>query len=297
MLKGSIVALVTPFDEKGQIDIEQFNALIEWHIASGTDALVLAGTTGEAPTLSHPEMLTLFQEAVLTAKGRIPIIAGTGSYDTAKTIHLTREAKKLGVDAALIVVPYYSRPTPAGCLQHFQEISKVGLPFLIYHHPGRVGIKLSVQTLSHLAQLPNAIGIKDAAGDLDHTLDLLHNTPTSIFSGDDSLIVPMMASGAIGDISIVANLIPREWKILTTLLLADQIDEAREFYKRYYPLVKAMVLETNPQCVKYALSLLGKCSSTMRLPLVEPQDETKAHIAQVMQNICSESILSSVCCQ
>lgn len=282
MFKGSIVALITPFTESGEVDYSALQSLVQWHIESGTDALVLCGTTGEAPTLTTAEMVSIFKQGVLAAQGRIPIIAGTGCNETRRAVELTALAKAASVNAALVVVPYYNRPTPQGCLQHYKEVSKVGLPIIVYNHPGRVGIKLPLQTLLDIASLPNVVGIKDATGDLDHTIDLLHKTKTPIFSGDDSLIVPMMASGAIGDISIVANIIPREWKILASLLLKDQIDESRELYRRYYSLVKSMVLETNPQCVKYALSLMGKCSAKMRLPLIEPSEETKKQILDAM---------------
>ncbi len=278
MFKGSLVALATPFDAEGNVDHEVLCELIQWHIESGTDGIMLCGTTGESPTLSDEEMSTLFKEAVLAAKGRIPIIAGTGSYDTRKAIKRTEEAQKAGVDGALVVVPYYNRPTQEGCILHFQEVSQVGLPMMIYHHPGRTGTKLSVKTLAKIAELPSCAAIKDSTADLDHAIELMHTISTPVLTGDDGLVVPMMASGAVGVLSIVANIIPREWKILTTLLLSEQIGEAREYFRRYYPLVKAMVLETNPQPVKFALGAMGKCSPAMRLPLIEPQEAVKQQI-------------------
>jgi 4-hydroxy-tetrahydrodipicolinate synthase len=278
VFRGSIVALVTPFNSRGEVDFGNLCDLIEWHIESGTDGIVLCGTTGEAPTLSYEETVKIFKEGVLASKGRIPIIAGTGSYDTAKSVQLTQEAKKAGVNGALVVVPYYSRPTPEGCFQHFQELSKIGLPIIVYHHPGRIGIKLPVKTLASISNLPHVAAIKDATADLDYALELMHQTKTPVLSGDDTLALPMMASGAVGVISIVANIIPREWKILTVLLLSDQVGEARDFLKRYYLLAKSMVLETNPQCVKYALSAMEKCSSRMRLPLTEPQEAVKQQL-------------------
>ncbi|MBS0604778.1 MAG: 4-hydroxy-tetrahydrodipicolinate synthase [Verrucomicrobia bacterium] len=282
MFRGSIVALATPFNQQGEVDYHNLSELIQWHIESGTDAIVLCGTTGEAPTLTHEETIRIFKEGVIAAKGRIPIIAGTGTYDTRKAVQLTQEAKVVGADGSLIVVPYYTRPTAEGCFQHFEALSKVGIPMIVYHHPGRTGIKLPVKAMARIASLPNIVGIKDATGDLDYALDLMHQIKTPVLSGDDTLVIPLMASGAVGDISIVANIIPREWKILTTLLLADQVEEAREFFSRYYGLVKSMVLETNPQCVKFALGAMGKCSSRMRLPLVEPQDDVKKQILNEM---------------
>lgn len=278
MLKGSLVALATPFNEEGNIDFNALSELIEWHIESGTDGIVLCGTTGEAPTLSDEEMGELFREAVLIAKGRIPLIAGTGSYDTRKAVRRTEEAAKAGVDGALVVVPYYNRPTQEGCILHFEEVSKVGLPIIVYHHPGRTGIKLSVKTLARISELPCIAAIKDSTGDLDHAVELMQTITKPVLTGDDPLVVPMMAAGAVGVLSIVANIIPREWKILTTLLLAEQIGEARDFFRRYYPLVKALNLETNPQPLKFALGAMGKCSPAMRLPLIQPQEAVREQI-------------------
>jgi 4-hydroxy-tetrahydrodipicolinate synthase len=282
MFRGSIVALVTPFNARGEVNFEVLGELVAWHCELGTDAIVLCGTTGEAPTLSHEETIQIFKEGVLAAKGRVPIIAGTGTYDTITSLQLTREAKEAGADAALVVLPYYSRPTPEGCFQHFQELSKVGFPLIVYHHPGRIGFKLAVQDLARISQIPHVVAIKDATGDLDYALELMQQTQTPILSGDDTLVLPQMASGAVGVISIVANLIPREWKALTTLLLSNQLSEGREFFNRFYPLVKSMVLETNPQCVKYALGAMDKCLPGLRLPLVEPKDAVKQQIVEEM---------------
>ncbi len=282
MFRGSIVALATPFNSQGEVDFHTLCELIEWHIDSGTDAIVLCGITGEAPTLSDEEMIRIFKEGVLAAKGRIPLIAGTGSCDTAKSVRLTEEAKNAGVDGALVILPYFNRPSPDGCIRHFHELSKVGLPMIVYNHPGRTGLKLSVNVLAEISRLPNIAAMKDSTADLDHTLELMHQIKTPVLCGDDSLALPMMASGAVGVISIVANIIPRQWKILTTLMLADEVGEGRDFFNRYYSLVKSMVLETNPQCVKYALSAMGKCSSKLRLPLIEPPEGVKQQIVSEM---------------
>src|ERR1700722_8928630 len=286
MFKGTLVALVTPFTAENEVDFETLCALIEWHIASGTDAIVLCGTTGEAPTLSEEEQISIFKEGVLAAGGRIPIIAGTGTYNTSDSIEMTRAAKDVGVDGALVVVPYYSRPTPEGCFQHYQAIAQVGLPMMIYHHSGRAGIKLPVKTLLRIAELPYVAAIKDSTGDLDYATELIQQSPVPVLTGDDPLILPTLAAGGVGVVSVVANLIPQEWKQLTTLLLDERWKEARELFSRLYPLVKAMFLETNPQCVKYAMSVLGKCSSDMRLPLIQPQDDVKRQIAAELSKIC-----------
>jgi 4-hydroxy-tetrahydrodipicolinate synthase len=286
MFKGSIVALVTPFDTQGAVDFKSLCALIEWHVASGTDAIVLCGTTGEAPTLSFEEKLSLFREGVRAAKGRIPILAGTGTYDTLKSVQLTKEAARIGVEGALVVLPYYSRPTEEGCFLHFQELSKVGLPLIVYHHPGRTGIKLSIPSLVRLSELSHVVAIKDATGDIHCALEWMsQKNPIPLLCGDDSGALPWMALGASGVISIVANILPAPWKKLTAFLLENRWSEGRDFFNRYYPLVKAMVLETNPQCVKYALSKMGRCSPDLRLPLIQPQEAAKQQIVNEMMQV------------
>ncbi len=282
MFKGSIVALVTPYREDGEVDEEAIASLIEWHIEEGTDGIVLCGTTGEAPCLSHEEKLRIFTQGVACARGRIPIIAGTGSYDTRETVQLTKEAEEIGVDGCLVIFPYYNRPTPEGCLAHFQELDKVGLPIIAYNHPGRTGIKPPVKTLAAIGELESVVCIKDGSGDLDYILDFLQASDVPLMSSDDSLVVPILASGGRGSISIIANVIPRRWKECISLLLEGKMSEGRELYRQLYPLVKAMVLETNPQCVKYALSLMGRCRASLRLPLIEPQVATKEKIAQAL---------------
>jgi 4-hydroxy-tetrahydrodipicolinate synthase len=270
-LHGSIVALVTPFQDSGEVDYKALEDLILWHVEEGSDGIVLCGTTGEAPTLSHEEKMEIFRVGVKGAKGKVPLIAGTGTYNTRQTVQDTESALKIGVDAALIVVPYYNRPTPEGCLAHYAEVSKVGLPLIIYHHPGRTGVKLSVDTLAEICSLPNIAALKEASGFLEITKELKSRVSVPIFSGDDPLTLPLMELGAAGVISIVANLIPRAWK-----KLVQDVDITIQ--DKYADLCKAMVLETNPQCVKYALSLLGKCKPYLRLPLVEPRPSTKEAI-------------------
>lgn len=284
MFKGSVVALVTPFNPQGEVDDDTLRELIEWQIESGTDAIVLCGSTGEAPTLSQEETIRIFREGVSIARGRIPVIAGTGCNDTLKSVRMTQMAKNVGVDAALVIVPYYNRPTPEGCFQHFQELSKVGLPVIVYHHPIRTGIKLSVSALARIMELPHMGAVKDATGDLDYVLELMHQIKVPVLTGDDGLVIPMMASGASGVISVVANLIPQEWKMLTALMNADEVSAGRELFQRYYPLVKTMFLETNPQCVKFALGAMGKCSSSLRLPLLEPGGSVRERILDEMGN-------------
>jgi 4-hydroxy-tetrahydrodipicolinate synthase len=278
MFKGTIVALTTPFNEQNEVDYQTLRDLLEWHVESGTDAIVLCGSTGEAPTLSDAEQISIFQEGVRICKGRVPVIAGTGTCNTQHCVEMTLAAKRTGVDAALVIVPYYSRPTPEGCFQHFQAISGVGLPIIVYHHPGRIGIKLPVKALLRIADLPHVVAIKDSTADLDHTIELIQQSSIPVFTGDDTLTLPTMAVGGSGVISVIANIIPREWKQLTSFLLKDQWKEGRELFNRFFPLVKSMCLESNPQCIKYAMGVLGKCSAKIRLPLIEPQETSQRQI-------------------
>jgi len=289
MFRGSIAALVTPYTEKGEIDEEAIAQLIEWHIEEGTDGIVLCGSTGEAPCLSQEEQIRVIQLGVVCAKGRIPVIAGTGSYDTRHAVELTEEAQRVGADGCLVIFPYYNRPTPQGCVLHFQELNKVGLPIIAYNHPGRTGIKPPVETLAVITALDSVVAIKDGSGDLDYILDYLQISDVPLLSGDDVLAVPIIASGGCGVISIVANVVPRLWKQCLSLLLEGKFSEGRALYRQLYPLVKAMVFEINPQCVKYALSLMGKCRASMRLPLIEPQPANQEKIAEALLSVQKRS--------
>ena len=268
MFKGSIVAIITPFTQEGEVDFKAFKELVDWHISEGTDAIVCCGTTGEAPTLSSEEQLKIFKTAIDVSQKRIPIIAGTGTYDTRKTVDRTARAKELGADGCLVVVPYYSRPTPEGCIAHYTEVSKVGLPMIVYHHPGRTGIRLSAEVLAKISTLPSVVAIKEASGGLELIQEIRQISNIPIFSGDDTLTLAMMELGAVGGISIVANVIPKAWKEMIQSFLQGNRQQAKELDAEYASLVQSMVLETNPQCVKYAVSLLGKCLPHLRLPLL-----------------------------
>ncbi len=282
MFRGSVVALITPFTAEGDVDFPAFCELIDWHANEGTDAIVCCGTTGEAPTLSCEEKDQIFKTAVEVSRGRVPIIAGTGTYDTRKTVAATARAKELGVEGCLVVVPYYNRPTPEGCIAHYQAINTVGLPTILYHHPGRTGVKLSAEVLAEISRLPSIVAIKEASGGLELMQEIQKLSDIPIFSGDDTLALAMMELGAVGVISIVANLIPRAWKEMIGSFLQGDFKRAQELNAFYAPLVEAMVLETNPQCVKCAASLLGKCQPQLRLPLVFPRSSTQQTIASAL---------------
>ncbi|MBS0649290.1 MAG: 4-hydroxy-tetrahydrodipicolinate synthase [Verrucomicrobia bacterium] len=285
MFRGSIAAVITPFTWEGEVDYSAFKNLIDWHAVEGTDAIVVCGTTGEAPTLTYEEQFQLFKTALDVANKRVPIIAGTGTYNTRKTIENTAHAKALGADACLVVVPYYNKPTPEGCIAHYTEVSKVGLPMIVYHHPGRTGIKLSAEVLAQIARLPSVVAIKEASGGLELIQEIQQMSDIPIFSGDDTLTYAMLELGAAGGISIVANMIPRAWKEMIHSFFQGNRTYAKELDTLYAPLYKSLVLENNPQGVKYGMSLLGKCTPHMRLPLVQPREATKLAILQAVTQV------------
>ncbi len=278
MLQGSIVALITPFKADGAIDWASFQKLVSWQIKQGSDALVICGSTGESSTLSSLEQKQLIEMAVLEAKGRIPIIAGTGSNDTRIAVERTKEAKEAGADACLVIFPYYNKPTFEGCKAHFEKISQCNLPIIIYHHPGRTGLCFSPKQLAEFCTLPNIVGLKEASGNVEASSEFIRLSNVPLFSGDDSLALPLIAMGAKGSISITGNIRPQEWSNFIQTALKGEITEARRLFLSLSSICQAMVLETNPQCIKYAMSLEGHCTPFLRLPLLIPQEKTQNQI-------------------
>lgn len=291
MVKGTIVPVVTPFTAEGEIDEKAYKNLIDWHVSENVDVIITFGTTGEAPTLTDEEQHRLLKIALDVSNKRVPIYAGTGTYDTRKTIKNTEHAKELGADGCLLVVPYYNKPTPEGCIAHYTAINKVGLPMMVYHHPGRTGIKLSAQTLAEICHLSNVVALKDCAADFELLQEFCKISETPVISGDDTLVYKMMELGAKGICSVVANVIPGPWKEMTASFLRGDRQRAKEIETQYAPLYNALTLETNPMCVKYAVSLLGKCEPYMRLPLVQPKDATKLAILQAMSSVMGSALI------
>ena len=284
MFKGSFVALITPF-KNGAVDERAFRSLVEWHIAEGTHGLVPCGTTGESPTLSHDEHKRVVEICIEVAAGRVPVIAGTGSNSTAEAIELTGHAKKAGADGALIVTPYYNKPTQAGLYAHYKAIAEaVDLPIIVYNIPPRCVIDVSVETMARIAKLPNVVGVKEATGDV--TRFTKHRNaigPNFIqLSGDDGLALGQMAHGGHGCISVTANVAPRQLAGFQTACLAGDFKKAREVHDRLAPLHEALFIEASPGPVKFAASLLGKCAPDTRLPLIEIADTTKQRVRQAM---------------
>jgi len=271
MIKGSIVAIVTPMHADGSLDFEGLNRLIDWHIAEGTNSIVIAGTTGESATVSVDEHCALIKATVAHAKGRIPIIAGAGANSTAEAIKLTRFAKEAGADATLQVVPYYNRPTQEGMYQHFKAIAEaVDLPVILYNVPGRTVADMSNETILRLASIPNIVGVKDATGNIGRGYDLLRLAPKSfaVYSGDDPTAMALMLAGGAGNISVTANVTPRAMADMCRAAIAGDVAGALALNNQMFPLHQKLFIEPNPVPVKWALAEMGKMPGGIRLPLV-----------------------------
>jgi 4-hydroxy-tetrahydrodipicolinate synthase len=271
MIKGSIVAIVTPMHADGSLDYPGLNALIDWHIAEGTDAIVVVGTTGESATVNVAEHCALIKATVDRVAGRIPVIAGSGGNSTLEAIELTRFAKAAGAQASLQVVPYYNRPTQEGMYQHFKAIAEaVDLPVILYNVPGRTVADMSNETILRLAEIDNIIGVKDATGNIARGLDLLRLAPAdfAVYSGDDPTAVALMLAGGKGNISVTANVAPRAMAELCKAAMEGNIARAIELNNKLFPLHQKLFVEPNPVPVKWALAEMGKMPAGIRLPLV-----------------------------
>ena len=285
MLKGSMVALITPMREDGSVDEKAFQDLVEWQIAEGTEGLIPVGTTGESPTLSHDEHKRVVEMCVETTKRRVPVIAGTGSNSTAEAIELTRHAKKAGADAALIVTPYYNKPTQEGLFLHYTAIADaVDLPIIIYNIPGRSVIDMSVETMGRLAKHRNIVGVKDATANLTRPLHTTRACGKDFvqLSGEDHTVLAYMASGGHGCISVTANVAPRLCADMHKAWRDGKVAAAMEIQDRLVPLHDALFSETSPGPVKYAASLLGKTVDKCRLPLAPTSAATKEKVRAAM---------------
>ena len=270
MIKGSIVAIVTPMHPDGSLDYDGLRKLIDWHIAEGTDSIVIVGTTGESPTVSMEEHCELIKVAVEHTAKRIPIIAGTGGNSTAEAIELTAFAKKVGADASLQVVPYYNRPTQEGMYLHFKTIAEaVDLPVILYNVPGRTVADMSNETILRLAQVKGIVGVKDATGNIGRGTDLIRLAPKdfAVYSGDDATAIALMLYGGAGNISVTANVAPRDMHELCVAAMSGNIARAVELNNKLLPLHNKLFVEPNPVPVKWAMQEMGLIPSGMRLPL------------------------------
>lgn len=280
MFYGSITALITPFKD-GEIDFAAFDNLIEWQIESGTHALVPCGTTGEAPTLSEEEHLAIIKRCVDVVKGRIPVIAGTGSNSTKTAVEMSAYAKKVGATAALIVMPYYNKPTQDGLFAHFTKLhNEVSIPIILYNIPGRSVIDMSVETMAKLAKLPNIVGVKDATGDLGRTMALRHTIGADFcqLSGDDITAGAHLAQGGVGCISVASNIAPKECADMQNAWRNGDMQTFNNLRDKLHLLARDLFCESSPAPVKYAAQRLGLCSDEVRLPLVPASKQAREKV-------------------
>jgi 4-hydroxy-tetrahydrodipicolinate synthase len=287
MFKGSIVAIVTPF-KKGKVDEKALGDLIEWHIAQGTNAIVPCGTTGESATLDYKEHFRVINFTVKAVKGRVPVIAGTGANSTSETLEITKHAKKAGADGALLVAPYYNKPTQEGLYRHYRTVAeKTGIPIVLYNVPGRTAVNILPATVARLAEIRNIVAIKEATGDMKQVSEVIRLCGDSItvISGDDFTTLPLIALGGKGAISVSANIMPKEVAKMCSLALKGQLDKARELHFRLEPLNAAMFFETNPIPVKTALAMMGRIQEEFRLPLCEMAPANREKLKKVLSGL------------
>ncbi|MCE5283167.1 MAG: 4-hydroxy-tetrahydrodipicolinate synthase [Deltaproteobacteria bacterium] len=285
MFGGAIVAIVTPF-KNGKVDEEALRKLIEEQIAAGTDGIAPCGTTGESTTLSHDEHDRVIEITIDAVKKRVPVIAGTGSNSTTEALRLTRHAWEAGADGALLVCPYYNRPTQEGLFLHYQKIAQeIPIPIVIYNIPGRTGINLMPETLARLAKIPNIVGVKEASGSIKQMSDVIRlcGEDFDVLSGDDIFTLPLMSMGGKGVISVISNVAPADMAAMVDAFAAGNLKEAQRLHHQMSPLIDALFIETNPVPVKAALSLMGKIEYDLRLPLCRMSEKNLETLKSVMK--------------
>ena len=283
MFTGAIVALVTPFND-GLVDYAKLAELVEYHIKSGTSGIIPCGTTGESPTLSHEEHEKVISKVVEIVNGRIPVIAGTGSNSTSEALKLTKYAKDAGADGALMITPYYNKPTQEGLYRHFKTVAdEVDIPIILYNVPSRTGISVSPETVARLYEMDYIVAIKEASGNIDQTSHILNLCDITVLSGDDSLTLPILSVGGSGVVSVVANILPDEVSEMVSKFSKGMVKESRELHKKLFPICRAMFIETNPIPVKTAMKMIGRLNGEMRLPLCEMSDEHEKQLFKALK--------------
>jgi 4-hydroxy-tetrahydrodipicolinate synthase len=284
-VQGSFVALATPFDSKGRIDWKCIEKLVSWHIGEGTEGILCCGATGEGMAVSPNEKKKMVTLCAEVAEHKIPILVSSGTADTNQSVRLTEAMLKAGASGCLVVTPYYNKPTQRGCVSHFREIAKVGLPVIIYNNPGRVCVRLEAETVIEIARIPGIAGYKDSTADIELIRKVRKLSCLPILSGDDHLTYETLQEGGAGAISVVGNLFPKAWKAMIAHALKKEWASSKEIADRFAPLCKALFLEPNPQCLKFAMSWLGKCAAHLRLPLVAPTETTQAQIVEELAKL------------
>jgi len=291
MLRGTGTAIVTPFNADGSIYFESFRQLIDLQIEGGVEMLVPLGSTGENPTITREERTEIFRWMVEYVDHRAIIIAGTGTNDTRTSIELTQEAKDIGADAALVVTPFYNKPTPNGLFAHFSAVGEIGIPIVMYNVPGRTGLNMTAETTLRCAEIPNIISIKEASADLVQCMEIINHAPAgfNLLSGEDNLTVPLIALGAKGVISVTSNVVPTEFSRMVRFALDGQFAEARAIHYELLDLMKVNFIESNPGPVKAALAMLGIIDENYRLPLVPVKPESRRKLKDVLGQL--ESVI------
>ncbi len=283
--EGSMVALVTPF-RNGKVDENALKGLLDFHLAEGTDVIVPCGTTGESATMSHEEHRDTMTFVVEYINHRVPVICGCGSNNTAEALGLVQHAKKIKADGVLVVTPYYNKPTQEGLFRHYQYLaSRVDIPLVLYNVPGRTGVSIAPETVARLSKIDNIVAIKEASGSMDQADQIMQLCDMPVLSGEDSLNFPLIAIGARGVISVVANIAPRLVKKMVSAALAGNMEEARLIHKRLYPISKTVFIETNPIPVKTALGMMGMIRPELRLPLCEMRPENEKKLRDVLKKL------------
>ncbi|WEG11569.1 4-hydroxy-tetrahydrodipicolinate synthase [Pullulanibacillus sp. KACC 23026] len=283
-----LTAMVTPFDQEGHLDVTKIKGLVDHLINTGTEGLVVAGTTGESPTLSHEEKIELFKRVIDAAEGRVPVIAGTGSNNTNASINLTKEAETLGVDGIMLVAPYYSKPNQEGLYRHFEAIAtSVHLPVMIYNIPGRSAVNISTDTIVRLAQIDNITCVKEASGDLDQMAQIIEKAPDDfiLYTGDDGLTLPTLAIGGYGVVSVASHVIGRELSGLIQAFQEGRLSEAAAEHRRLLPLMRQLFVEPSPVPIKTLLNGLDIKVGGVRLPLVPLTDEARVDLQRVYDKV------------
>lgn len=286
MLKGSLVALITPMNQDGSINYEQLHDLIDWHIENGTDGIVAVGTTGESATLPVEEHLAVIEATVKHVNKRVPVIAGTGANNTVEAIALSKAAEQAGVDYTLSVVPYYNKPSQEGIYQHFKAIAEAtSIPMVIYNVPGRTVVSMSNDTILRLAEIPNIVGVKEASGNIGNNIELINSVPEGfvVLSGDDPTGLPFMLCGGHGVVTVAANVAPKLFADMCRAALEGDIATARRLNEQLIPIYNTMFCEPSPAAPKWGLSLLGKCEPHVRLPLVALTEAGQAKVRAALE--------------
>ena len=286
MLKGSLVALITPMNQDGSINYEQLHDLIDWHIENGTDGIVAVGTTGESATLPVEEHLAVIEATVKHVNKRVPVIAGTGANNTVEAIALSKAAEQAGADYTLSVVPYYNKPSQEGIYQHFKAIAEAtSIPMVIYNVPGRTVVSMSNDTILRLVEIPNIVGVKEASGNIGKNIELINSVPEgfAVLSGDDPTGLPFMLCGGHGVVTVAANVAPKLFADMCRAALEGDIATARRLNEQLIPIYNTMFCEPSPAAPKWGLSLLGKCEPHVRLPLVALTEAGQAKVRAALE--------------